>query len=311
MPVLFSNNASAPLASSISSSATTIVVTTGQGALFPAITGTNYFYATLTNSSNQLEIVKVTARSSDSFTVVRGQEATTAQAYAAADKLELRVTAAGLNAMVQFDAATAANGAVAYSTGTLQSYTAAGTAGQILSSAGASSPVWIAQSAIAAGSATNAGFATNAGYATNAGTANSASFATNAGYATTAGYATNAGTATLATLATSATALTTASGSAPSYSARAWVNFDGTGTISIRASGNVSSISDLGAGVYGVNFSTAMQDANYCVQVASLVTTASNSFNNITSITMSAINIHHVENNAFVDTTSMYVAAFR
>jgi len=119
MPVLFSNNASAPLASSISSSATTIVVTTGQGALFPAITGTNYFYATLTNSSNQLEIVKVTARSSDSFTVVRGQEATTAQAYAAADKLELRVTAAGLNAMVQFDAATAANGASLPTLGTL------------------------------------------------------------------------------------------------------------------------------------------------------------------------------------------------
>lgn len=160
MPILFTNNASAPLASSISSSATTIVVTTGQGALFPALSGSNYFYATLTNSSNQLEIVKVTARSSDTMTVVRGQEGTTARAYSAADKIEVRVTAAGLNAMVQFDGASAASGSVAYSTGASQSYTSAGTSGQVLSSAGASSPVWIAQSAIAAGSATLATTAT-------------------------------------------------------------------------------------------------------------------------------------------------------
>jgi hypothetical protein len=58
-------------------------------------------------------------------------------------------------------------------------------------------------------------------------------------------------------------ALSTASGSAPSYSARAWVNFNGTGTVAIRASGNVSSVSDGGTGNYTVNFSTAMADANY------------------------------------------------
>ena len=58
-------------------------------------------------------------------------------------------------------------------------------------------------------------------------------------------------------------ALSTASGSAPSYSARAWVNFDGTGTVAIRASGNVSSITDNGTGDYTVNFTTAMADANY------------------------------------------------
>jgi hypothetical protein len=60
-----------------------------------------------------------------------------------------------------------------------------------------------------------------------------------------------------------ATALSTASGSAPSYSARAWVNFNGTGTVAIRASGNVSSITDGGVGVYTVNFTTAMPDVNY------------------------------------------------
>ena len=99
--LLFTNNASAALASSITTSSTTITVTTGAGAQFPAITGGNYFYATLTDSSNNLEIVKVTARTTDVLTVVRAQESTTARAYAAADKIELRVTAAGMNSFPQ------------------------------------------------------------------------------------------------------------------------------------------------------------------------------------------------------------------
>jgi hypothetical protein len=52
-------------------------------------------------------------------------------------------------------------------------------------------------------------------------------------------------------------------GTAPVYAARAWVNFNGTGTVAIRASGNVSSITDNGTGLYTVNFTTAMPDANY------------------------------------------------
>ena len=47
------------------------------------------------------------------------------------------------------------------------------------------------------------------------------------------------------------------------YTAKAWVNFNGTGTVAIRASGNVSSITDNGTGDYTVNFTTAMVDANY------------------------------------------------
>jgi len=58
-------------------------------------------------------------------------------------------------------------------------------------------------------------------------------------------------------------ALSTASGSAPSYSARAWVNFNGTGTVAILASGNVSSLTDNGVGDYTINFTTAMPDTNY------------------------------------------------
>ena len=59
--------------------------------------------------------------------------------------------------------------------------------------------------------------------------------------------------------------LVTPTGSAPSYTCRAWVNFNGTGTVAIRASGNVSSITDNGTGDYTVNFTTAMPDTNYAV----------------------------------------------
>lgn len=57
--------------------------------------------------------------------------------------------------------------------------------------------------------------------------------------------------------------LLNASGSAPMYACRAWVIFNGTGTVAINGSGNVSSITDNGTGDYTVNFTTAMVDANF------------------------------------------------
>lgn len=58
------------------------------------------------------------------------------------------------------------------------------------------------------------------------------------------------------------------------YLCRAWVNFNGTGTVAIRASGNVSSITDNGTGDYTANFTIAMPDVNYCV-VGSCIGTGS------------------------------------
>ena len=55
---------------------------------------------------------------------------------------------------------------------------------------------------------------------------------------------------------------------ATAYGCRAWVNFNGTGTVAIRASGNVTSITDNGTGDYTVNFTTAMPDANYSQNVS-------------------------------------------
>ncbi len=99
MPVLYSNNAATALAASITSTATSFSVVTGKGALFPAIVGGDYFYATLISASdsNTLEVVKVTARSTDTFTVVRAQDGTTGTAFSAGDKVELRIVKAMLD----------------------------------------------------------------------------------------------------------------------------------------------------------------------------------------------------------------------
>jgi hypothetical protein len=68
---------------------------------------------------------------------------------------------------------------------------------------------------------------------------------------------------TLTTPTINSAQVATVSGTAPLYMCRAWVNFNGTGTVAIRGSGNVSSITDNGVGDYTVNFTTAMPDANY------------------------------------------------
>jgi len=60
-----------------------------------------------------------------------------------------------------------------------------------------------------------------------------------------------------------------ATGDAPLFACRAFCNFDGTGTVSIRESGNVSSITDNGTGDYTVNFTTAMPDVNYIANCTS------------------------------------------
>jgi hypothetical protein len=100
MGLKVTNNAFGTLNASINSSATTIVLVAGQGARFPTLSAGDYFYATLIDTSNNLEIVKCTARSTDTLTVVRGQDSTTARAYATNDRFELRPTAVMLNEII-------------------------------------------------------------------------------------------------------------------------------------------------------------------------------------------------------------------
>jgi hypothetical protein len=99
MGVLYANNASTSLASAITNSATSLSVAAGNGALFPTISGSDYFYVTVSSSSGAAEIVKVTATGGDTFTVVRGQDGTAAQTFSAGDAVELRLTKAVLDAL--------------------------------------------------------------------------------------------------------------------------------------------------------------------------------------------------------------------
>jgi hypothetical protein len=97
MGLKVTNNAFGTLNAGINDSATTIVLTAGQGSRFPTLSAGDYFYATLIDTANNLEIVKVTARSTDTMTVVRAQDNTTARAYSTNDRFELRPTAALFN----------------------------------------------------------------------------------------------------------------------------------------------------------------------------------------------------------------------
>jgi hypothetical protein len=97
MPVLYTNNAVSGLSASITNTVTSFSVTSGHGVKFPAISGADYFYVTLTDIAGNIEIVKVTGRSTDTFTVVRGQDGTTGLAFSAFDRVELRVTKAVLD----------------------------------------------------------------------------------------------------------------------------------------------------------------------------------------------------------------------
>lgn len=113
------------------------------------------------------------------------------------------------------------------------------------------------------------------------GNAATATNATNAVNATNSTNATNATTsASCSGNSSTATQLTTASGSAPSYSARAWANFNGTGAIgsnaSIRGQGNIASVFKNATGDYTVTFVTAMPNANYSVVFGTQRGTANN-----------------------------------
>ena len=94
MGVKVTNNAFGTLSAAINTTATTITLDSGQGARFPTLGASDYFFGTLVDTSNNLEIVKVTARSTDSLTVVRGQDGTTALSFAIGDRFELRPVAA-------------------------------------------------------------------------------------------------------------------------------------------------------------------------------------------------------------------------
>lgn len=93
MGVKVSNNATTTTTADLSSTALSVTVATGTGILFPILGTGDYFYATLSDVNDNLEIVKVTARTDDVMTIVRGQAGTLALPFPANSRFELRVTA--------------------------------------------------------------------------------------------------------------------------------------------------------------------------------------------------------------------------
>lgn len=103
---------------------------------------------------------------------------------------------------------------------------------------------------------------------------------------------------------------------ATAYGCRAWVNFNGTGTVAIRASGNVTSITDNGTGDYTVNITTAMPDANYGVALSAQYSTVSTNGRCLmvnASPTTSAIRVGFINaaDTALLDPVIYCVSVFR
>jgi hypothetical protein len=102
----------------------------------------------------------------------------------------------------------------------------------------------------------------------------------------------------------------TVSGTAPLYACRAWVNFNGTGTVAIRASGNVSSITDNGTGLYTVNFTAAMPSADYAACLSGRVGSGVPTFR-ATAVSTSAMSAITWDNSTLTDANEVFVAVFR
>ena len=101
--MLFANNCNTTLNGGITAIATSMVVTSATG--FPSPTGSQYFYCTLADAATQttIEIVKVTAVSGTTFTIVRGQDGTTGTIFASGAVVSLRLVAASLNDFPKLD----------------------------------------------------------------------------------------------------------------------------------------------------------------------------------------------------------------
>ena len=99
--IQFANNAVSRLAANIANSATSLALTPGDGSKFPSISGSQFFMATLVKTDGTTEVVKVTARATDTLTIVRAAESVggvvTAYAFTAGDKVEARLTSVGLS----------------------------------------------------------------------------------------------------------------------------------------------------------------------------------------------------------------------
>jgi hypothetical protein len=102
---------------------------------------------------------------------------------------------------------------------------------------------------------------------------------------------------------------------ATAYGCRAWVNFNGTGTVAIRASGNVSSITDNGTGLFTANYTTAMPDGNYTSNITTRYTGSGDSLMSCiqgSSFSTTSIAVRIMDSGfALKDPTEVSISVFR
>lgn len=285
----YSNNAVSTLVAGITNVATSLSVAAGQGALFPALGAGDYFYATLANAAGSVEIVKVTARSTDTMTIVRGQDSTSAAAWNSGDKVELRLVAAILADMPKLDEANTftnaqneAQGADIASASTVNLTTATGNYVNVTGTT-AITAITLAQGAERtvkfAGALTltngaslllpsGANITTAAGDVAKfrgeaAGIVRCVSYQRADGSAVALVSPTKLSTGAPSWDSSGNLSFNSGYGSvATAYGCRAWAQFGGsTGTR--NGSGNVSSVTRNTTGDYTVNFASAMPDAYY------------------------------------------------
>lgn len=104
MGMKFTNNATTLTTTALTTSSLSVSVTGGAGGLFPSLGVSDYFYATLyASTTNSYEIVKATAVSGDTFTIIRAQQGTIAQAWNIGSLFELRLTAGSLSDIPKLD----------------------------------------------------------------------------------------------------------------------------------------------------------------------------------------------------------------
>lgn len=100
MSVLFTNRATTLLASSINTSVTSVALSTGTGSKFPSPTGSDWFPVVVVAADGSYEIMRCSSRSGDVLTVARGQEGTTPLSFSAGARVDLRLTAAAINDII-------------------------------------------------------------------------------------------------------------------------------------------------------------------------------------------------------------------
>lgn len=77
-------------------------VAAGEGALFPALGAGEYFYCVLVDGAGNREVIKVTARAVDTFTITRAQDGTAARAFALGDLVELRLNKGAMDDIITY-----------------------------------------------------------------------------------------------------------------------------------------------------------------------------------------------------------------